>query len=57
MCSPVETPVLVQSQGNLPESTSHSESAQCDSRQTVQTLTGHSDRVVLAPGGLCSNLS
>ena len=48
MCSPVGTPVLVQSQGNLP---------QCDSQQTVQTPAGHSDGIVPAPGGLYSDLS
>ena len=56
MCSPLETPVLVQSQGNLPESTSHSGPAQCDSRQTVQTPSSHSDGVVSSPGCLCSDL-
>ena len=56
MCSPLETPVLVQSQGNLPESASHSGPAQCDSRQTVPTLSGHSDGVVSSPGCLCSDL-
>ena len=57
VCSPMETPVLVQSQGNLPESMSHSGQAQCDSRQTVQTPAGHADGMVPAPGGLCSDLS
>ena len=56
MCSPLETPVLVQSQGNLPESASHSGPAQCDSRQTVLTPSGHSDGVVSSPGCLCSDL-
>ena len=56
MCSPLETPVLVQSQGNLPESASHSEPAQCDSRQTVLAPSGHSDGVVSSPGCLCSDL-
>ena len=57
MCSPVETPVLVQSQGNLPESTSHSGPAQCDSRQTVPTPSSHSDGMVSKPGCLLSDLS
>ena len=56
MCSPLETPVLVQSQGNLPESTSHSGPAQCDSRQTVQTPSSHSDGVISSPGCLCTDL-
>ena len=34
----------------------HSRLAQCDSRQAVQTLTGHSDGVVSAPRGLCTDL-
>ena len=49
LCSPVETPVLVQSQGNLPEGTSHSGPAQCDSRQTVPTPSSH--------WSFCSDLS
>ena len=57
VCYPMETPVLVQSQGNLPESMSHPRPTQCDSRQTVQTSAGHSDEMVPAPRGLCSDLS
>ena len=47
----------MQSQGYLPESTSHPGPTQCDSQQTVQTSAGHSDRMIPAPGGLCSDLS
>ena len=57
MCSPVEASVLVQSQGDLPESTSHSGPAQCDSRQTVSTSPSHSDGMVPSPGRLRSDLS
>ena len=46
----------MQSQGNLPEGASHSGLAQCDSQQTVQTPAGHSDGMVPAPGGLCSDM-
>ena len=56
MCSPVETPVLVQSQRNLPESASHSGPAQCDSRQTVPTPSSYSNGMVSSPGCLCSDL-
>ena len=56
VCSPVETPVLVQSQRNLPESTSHSGPAQCDSRQTVPTPSSHSNGMVSSPRCLCSDL-
>ena len=52
----METHVLVQSQGNLPESMSHSGPAQCDSRQTVQIPTGHSDQMVSTFGCLRSDL-
>ena len=57
MCSPVETPVLVQSHGNLPESMSHSGPAQCDSRQTVPTSSSNSDGMFSPPGCLLSDLS
>ena len=57
MCSPVETPVLVQPQRNLPESPSHSGPAQCDSRQTIPTPSGHSDGVVSPPGHICPDLA
>ena len=50
MCSPVETPVFVQSQRNLPESMSHSRLSQCDSRQTVPTPSSHSDGMASSPG-------
>ena len=57
MCPPVETSVLVQSQGNLPESMSHSGPAQCDSRQAVPAPSSHSDGIVPSPGRLRSDLS
>ena len=57
MCPPVETSVLVQSQGNLTESTSHSGPAQCDSRQAVPAPSSHSDGMVPSPGSLHSDLS
>ena len=56
MCSPVETPVLVQSQRNLPEIASHSGLAQCDSRQTVQTPSSHSDGMVSSSRCPCSDM-
>ena len=56
LCSPVETPIVVQPQGNLSEGTPHSGSAQSDSRQALQTPTDHSDGMVSAPRGLCSDL-
>ena len=57
MCPPVETPILVQSQGSLPESTAHSGPAQCDSRQTVPSPSGHSNGMVRSPGSIQSDLS
>ena len=57
MCPPVETSVLVQSQGNLPESTSHSGPTQCDGRQAVPAPSSHPDGMVPSPGSLHSDLS
>ena len=57
MCPPVETPILVQSQGSLPESTAHSGPAQCDSRQTVPSPSGHSNGIVPSPRSVQSDLS
>ena len=57
MCPPVETPFLVQSQGSLPESTAHSGPAQCDSRQTVPSPSGHSNGMVPSPRSIQSDLS
>ena len=57
MCPPVETPILVQSQGSLSESTAHRGPAQCDSRQTVPSPSGHSNGMVPSPGSIQSDLS
>ena len=56
LCPPVEASVLVQPQGNLPKSTSHSGPAQCDSRQTVPAPS-HSDGKVPSSGSFHSDLS
>ena len=56
LCPPMETPVLVQSEGNSLEGQTHSRSPKCHCRQTVQTQTGDSDRVVSPPGGVQSSL-
>ena len=40
LCPPVETSVLVPSQGNSPEGKAHSGSLECDSGQAIQTQSG-----------------
>ena len=56
LCPPMETSVLVPSQGNSPEGKAHSRSLECDSGQTVQTQSGDQDRVVPVSAGVQSLL-
>ena len=46
LCPPLETPVMVQPETNCVTSQAHSGSPEYHCRQTVQTQTGDSDRVV-----------
>ena len=56
MCPSVENPDLVcQETGNSQGST-HPRSAECDSRQTIQTRPDHSNRMVPSPRGLPSHM-
>ena len=50
LCPPLETPVVVQSKTNNVTGQRHSGSPKCHCRQTVQTQTGDSDRVVSPTG-------
>ena len=54
LCPPLETAILVPSQGNSPEGKAHSGSLERDSRQTVQTQSGNPDRVVPRSTGVQS---
>ena len=54
LCPPVETSVLVPSQGNSPEGKTHSGSLECDSRQTLQTQSSDPNRVVSQSAGIQS---
>ena len=56
LCSPLETPGMVQSQTNCLTGPTHSGSSQCDCRQTVLAPPSDSDRVVSASGGVQSDL-
>ena len=51
LCPPLETPVMVQQETNSVTGQTHSESPKSHCRQTVQTQTGDSDRVVSPAGG------
>ena len=54
LCPPLETPVLVSSQENSSASAAHSRSLECHSRQTVQTQSSDTDRVVPVSTGFPS---
>ena len=54
LCPPMETSVLVPSQGNSPEGKTHSGSLECDSRQTLQTQSSDPNRVVSRSAGIQS---
>ena len=54
LCPPVETSVLVPSQGHNPTGQTHSRSLECDSRQTFQAQSSNPDRVVPLPTGVQS---
>ena len=54
LCPPVETSVLVPSQGHNPTGQTHSRSLECDSRQTFQAQSSKSDRVVPLSTGVQS---
>ena len=54
LCPPMETSVLVPSQGNCSESEGHSRSLECDSGQAFQTQSSDSDRVVPISAGVHS---
>ena len=54
LCPPVETSVLVPSQGHNPTGQTHSRSLECDSRQTVQAQSSNPDRVVPLSTGVQS---
>ena len=51
LCPPLETPVMVQPKINSVEGQTHSGSPKSHCRQTVQTQTGDSNRVVSPTGG------
>ena len=50
LCPPLETPSLVQPQGDCVTSPTHPGSPECQCRQTVPTQTGDSDRMVSRSG-------
>ena len=52
LCPPVETSVLVPSQGNSPESKAHSGSLERDSGQAFQAQSSDPNRVVPGPAGV-----
>ena len=54
LCTPMETSILVPSQGNSPEGKAYSRSFECDSGQAVQTQSGDLDRVVPVSAGVQS---
>ena len=54
LCPPLETSILVPSQGNSPEGKAHSGSLERDSGLTVQTQSGNPDRVVPGSTGFQS---
>ena len=56
LCSPLETPSVVQSKGNCIMGQTHSGSPECHCRQTVSTHTGDSDRMVSPSGGFRPSL-
>ena len=56
MCPTVENPVLVHQETGDPQGTSHPRPAEHDSRQAIQTLPDHSNRVVTSPRSVPSNM-
>ena len=54
LCPPMETSVLVPSQGNCSESEARSRSLECDSGQAFQTQSSDSDRLVPISAGVHS---
>ena len=56
LCSPLETPALVQPEADCFAIQTYSRSPECHCRQTVQTQTGHSDGMVSPTGGLQPSL-
>ena len=54
LCPPLETFVLVSPMGNKPVGSTYSGSAECDSRQAVQTQSADTDRVVPLSAGVQS---
>ena len=56
LCSPLETPSVVQPKEDCITSQAHSGSPKCHCRQTIQTQTGDSDRVVSPSGDFRQSL-
>ena len=54
LCPPLETPVLVPSQGHNAKGTTYPGSLECDSRQALPTQSGDSDRMGSLPSGFQS---
>ena len=54
LCPPLETPVLVPSQGHNVKGKAHSGSLKCDSRQAFSAQSSDSDRMVSLPSGFQS---
>ena len=54
LCPPLETPVLVPSQGHNAKGKTHSGSLKCDSRQALSAQSSDSDRMVSLPSGFQS---
>ena len=54
LCPPLETPVLVPSQGHSPEGKTHSGTLECDSGQAFQTQSSDPNRVVSLSTGVQS---
>ena len=54
LCPPLETPVLVPSQGHNAKGKAHSGSLKCDSRQAFSAQSSDSDRMVSLPSGFQS---
>ena len=54
LCPPLETSVLVPSQGNSPAGQTYSGSLECDSRQVLQTQSSDPNRVVSRSAGIQS---
>ena len=52
LCPPIDTSILVPSQGNSSESKAYSGSPEHDSRQAVQTQSGDPDRMVSVSTGV-----